>query len=90
VSSSFLQPFLAYNTPTAWTFTLNSESSYNWKAHDWAIPVNAIVSKTTHIGKQPVQFGVGARYWAEAPESGAEGWGARAVMTFLFPTGKSS
>jgi hypothetical protein len=90
VSSTFLQPFLAYNTPSAWTYTLNSESTYNWKTHDWAIPINAIVTKTTRIGKQPIQLGVGARYWVESPESGAEGWGARAVLTFLFPTGKSS
>ena len=26
----FLQPFLAYNTKTAMTYTLNTESSYDW------------------------------------------------------------
>jgi hypothetical protein len=29
INSSFVQPFLAYSTPTAWTFTVNSESTYN-------------------------------------------------------------
>jgi len=89
-NQTFVQPFLAYNTPSAWTYTLNSESTYNWTTHDWSIPINAIVTKTTHLGKQPVQLGVGARYWVHTPESGPEGWGARAVLTFLFPTGKSS
>jgi hypothetical protein len=27
VNATFLQPFVAYTTPTAWTFTLNSEST---------------------------------------------------------------
>ncbi|MBP7243272.1 transporter [Amaricoccus sp.] len=89
VSSTFLQPFVAYNTKTAVTFTLNSESTYDWKDSEWSVPINAMVSKTTHIGKQPVQFGVGARYWVETPESGPDGWGARAIVTFLFPKGKS-
>ena len=35
--------------------------------------------------QQRVQFGVGARYWVEAPEYGPDGWGARAVVTLLFP-----
>lgn len=90
VSNAFLQPFVAYNTANAWTFTLNTESNYNWKTNDWSVPINAIVSKTTHIGKQPVQLGLGARYWVETPESGPSGWGARAVVTFLFPTGQHS
>ena len=32
-------------------------------------PINFLVAKVARIGKQPVQFGVGARYWAELPES---------------------
>ena len=87
VNSTFLQPFFAYNTKSAITYTLNSESTYNWETHDWSIPINAIVTKTTKIGKQPVQLGVGARYWVQTPESGPEGWGVRAVVSFMFPKG---
>ncbi|MFO1141210.1 MAG: transporter [Amaricoccus sp.] len=87
-NQTFVQPFVAYNTPSAWTYTLNSESTYNWVTHDWSIPINALVTKTTRLGKLPVQFGLGARYWVEAPENGPSGWGARALVTFLFPTGK--
>ena len=43
------------------------------------------MAQVVKIGKQRVQFGVGARYWAEAPEYGPDGWGARAVVTLLFP-----
>lgn len=88
ISSTFLQPFLSYTTPDAWSFTVNSESTYNWETDEWSIPINFMVAKLVKIGKQPVQFQVGARYWAVSPDNGPEGWGARASVTFLFPTGR--
>ena len=85
VNSTFLQPFVAYTTPSAWTFSLNSESTYNWTASNWSVPINAMVAKLVNFGKQPVQFQVGARYWAASPANGPEGFGARLSVTFLFP-----
>lgn len=85
VSSTFLQPFLSYTTPTAWTFALNTESTYDWKHDDWSIPINFSVSKLTKFGEQPVSLQLGARYWAKAPDNGPTGWGVRAGITFLFP-----
>lgn len=85
VSSTFLQPFLSYTTPTAWTFALNTESTYDWKHDDWSIPINFSVSKLTKFGEQPVSLQLGARYWAKAPDNGPDGWGVRAGITFLFP-----
>ena len=87
INNTFLQPFVSYTTATAWTYTLNTESSYDWEADEWSVPINAQVSRLTRIGKQPVSFGVGARYWANSSPTGPEGWGARAFMTFLFPKG---
>lgn len=85
VNSTFLQPFLSYTTADAWTFALNTESTYNWETNDWSVPINMMASKLVTFGKQPVSFQVGARYWAAAPENGPEGWGFRANVTFLFP-----
>jgi hypothetical protein len=87
VNSTFIQPFIAYVTKTSWTFTLNSESTYDWRADQWTIPVNGFVSKLVKFGKQPVSFGAGARYWMTTPETGPGGWGARFIITFLFPKG---
>ena len=87
ISTTFLQPFISYTTADAWTFTLNTESTYDWLGEEWAVPINLSASKLLTFGTQPVSLGAGVRYWAESPESGAEGWGARAVITFLFPTG---
>jgi len=86
VNSTFLQPFIAYTTKDAWTYTLNTESTYDWVADQWSVPVNFLVTKLLKIGDQPISIGAGVRYWAETPTTGAHDFGARAVVTFLFPT----
>ncbi|WP_238149678.1 transporter [Dyella jiangningensis] len=85
ISSTFLQPFLSYNTSNAWTFTLQSESSYDWKHTQWSVPINLMTAKLVTFGKQPVQFQLGVRYWDHAIESGPHGWGVRAGVVLLFP-----
>jgi hypothetical protein len=84
VNATFLQPFCSYITKTKTTFTLNSESTYDWEHEQWTVPLNFIVSQMFSIGSQPMQASLGARYYAEAPDAGPE-WGIRAVITFLFP-----
>ena len=85
VSATFIQPFLVYTTPTAWSFILQTESLYDWKTEEWAVPINVFVSKLTTIGNQKVQFQVGGRYWAESASAGPDGFGASFKLTFLFP-----
>jgi len=85
VSSTFLQPFVSYTTHNAWTFGVNTESTYNWETEEWSVPLNFTVGKLTKIGHQPVSFTAGIRYWAESPDSGPDGLGFRGVVTFLFP-----
>ncbi len=85
ISSSFLQPFLSYTTPGAITFGLNTESSYDWKSNQWAVPINVTVTRVTKLGGQLVSFGGGVRYWAESTDGGPEGLGVRLLFTLLFP-----
>jgi len=85
VDATFLQPFLSYTTSTAWTFAVNTESTYDWEIEEWSVPINMVVSKVTNIGGQLVSFGAGVRYWASTPDSGPEGLGFRFVITLLFP-----
>ncbi|WP_244982592.1 hypothetical protein [Croceicoccus marinus] len=86
VSQAFVQPFLSYITPSAATFSINAESSYDWKGKQWTVPINVSASQLTSFGDQPVSLGLGGRYYAERPEGGAE-WGLRFIVTFLFPAG---
>ncbi|MBB4290751.1 hypothetical protein GGE16_002791 [Rhizobium leguminosarum] len=85
VSSTFLQPFISYTTKDAWTFSLNTESTYDWETNNWSVPINFTVAKLITIDKQPISLTAGIRYWADAPENGPEGIGFRVALTFLFP-----
>ena len=84
INATFAQPFVSYTTPDAWTFTLQTESTYDWKGEQWSVPINAVVQQLFKIGPQRVQFGVGGRYWPETPDGGPE-WGVRAQLVLLFP-----
>jgi hypothetical protein len=87
LNQTFLQPFLSYTFPDALSLMLNTESTYDWQARQWTVPVLAGVSKVVKFGSQSVSFGVFGRYWAEGPASAPQ-WGIRFVATFLFPKGK--
>ena len=84
VNATFLQPFLSYTTSTAFTLTLNTESSYDWEGGQWTVPINLVASQVVKIGSQRISIGLGGRYFAEAPEAGPR-WGVRFVVTLLFP-----
>jgi hypothetical protein len=85
ISSTLLQPFLSYTTKDAWTYTINTESTYNWKTSQWTVPINGVVSKVTKFGDQLVSVGGGLRYWADGPNSAPEGLGFRFIVTLLYP-----
>jgi hypothetical protein len=72
VNSTFLQPFLSYNTKDAWTYSLNTESSYDWVANHWSIPIHITVSKLIKFGNRPVSFGAALRCWATSPAGGPD------------------
>lgn len=85
VNQTFLQPFLSYTNDTYTTFGVNTESTYNWQTHQWSVPVNLTVTQLLKISGQPLTIQVGPRYWADSPEGGAQSWGLRAAVAFLFP-----
>ncbi len=84
VNATFLQPFLSYTTKTFTSFTVNTESTYDWEGEQWTVPVNVMVQQLVKIGKQPVAFQLGYRYYADKPDNGPD-WGLRFAVTFLFP-----
>jgi hypothetical protein len=85
VSSTFLQPFLSYTFPDTTSVSLNTESSYDWIRHHWTVPINLQVARIFKFGRQPVQLGIGGKYYAASPSGGPE-WGARLNAVFLFPS----
>lgn len=87
INALFVQPFVAKTTKTLTTFTLNTESTYNWKAASdgWSVPINFSVSQLMRFGKLPVSLTGGLRYWAASPTDGPSGFGFRFAVTLLFP-----
>jgi hypothetical protein len=84
VNATFLQPFVAYTTKTYTTVGLNTESTYDWTNDAWTVPFNLTVAQLLKIGKLPIQFQVGGRYYAARPAGGPD-WGIRFTVTFLLP-----
>lgn len=85
VNSDFFQPFLSYSTRDGWSYTLNTESVYDWTGNHWAIPINVQIAKIVRFGTQPVSFGGGIRCWATSPQGGPQGCGFRIIVTGIFP-----
>jgi len=84
VNAAFLQPFVSYTTKTYTTFTVNSETTYNWVTHEATAPMNFMVQQLVKIGGVPVAFQLGYRYYVEKPDGGPD-WGLRFAVTLLFP-----
>jgi hypothetical protein len=85
ISTTYLQPFVNYTTPDALTIALNAEASYDWVQNEGSLPINLLATKVVKLGPNLVSIGGGLRYWVDGPEAGPDGWGARAIVTFLFP-----
>ena len=85
INFSYFQPFVVYTTKTATSFVLNTESTYDFEADDYEIPVNFQVLQIVPVGEQIFQVGVGARYFASHFEDGPRGFGLRATFNILLP-----
>ena len=85
LNSTFVQPFVAYTTPTAWTYSVQSETSYNWETRKWSVPVNVAVAKLVMMGKLPVSLQAGVGRWLTSPDSGPDGWRFRLQANFVLP-----
>ncbi len=84
VNATYLQPFFGYTTRTLTSFFVNTESTYDWRAEQWTVPLNFMINQMVKLGKQPVSLQLGYRYYAERPAEGPD-WGLRFTVTFLFP-----
>jgi hypothetical protein len=84
INATYLQPFASYTFPTQTTLNLSSESTYNWTAGTWTVPIVAGVTQILKVGGQPISVGLFGKYYVVRPE-GAPAWGLWFALTFLFP-----
>lgn len=87
-NASLFQPLVAYSTENAWTYSLQSESTYDWETESWSIPVNASGPRLVQWGAVPVNLQAGLGYWLETPDAGAEGVRFRLQAQFVLPRGR--
>jgi hypothetical protein len=84
VNQTFLQPFLAYNTKTGFGVMLQTDSTYNWEAEQWTVPLGLFASQVLKLGGQPLSLQFGPRVYVDSPSGGPE-WGLRFNLVLLFP-----
>lgn len=86
INATYMQPFVSYVfSKTKTTIGIVTETTYDWENEQWSVPVIPTVAQMLKIGPQIMQLALAAKYWAEAPDDGPEGWGFRVQLTFLFP-----
>lgn len=84
-NATYLQPFLSYVTDSAWTYSLNVESTTYWDPVSISTPLNLTINRAVMLGDLPVSFAVGGRYYLTSSDDGASGFGGRAQITFILP-----
>ncbi|MBB3217252.1 hypothetical protein FHW72_002334 [Ochrobactrum sp. RC6B] len=84
VSASYLQPFVSYNLGQGRSVSLSVDSTYDWEARQWTVPINLGATQVFKVNDQAMSLQVGGRYYADGP-AGTPEWGLRTTLTFLFP-----
>jgi len=84
INNTFAQPFVSYTWPSAWTASVQSETSYNWETSNWSVPVNVAMAKLVMFGDLPVSLQGGIGYWFESPDGAADDWRLRFQANFVF------
>ncbi len=84
VNATFLQPFIAKIVGPGRTLNLNTESTYDWTASQWTVPLNVSISQVLKLGDQLVSVAGGVRGYVVSPSNGPD-WGVRLTFTLLFP-----
>ena len=79
----YAQPFVAYTTANSWTLSSNMEAQYNYDAHRATNPLYVGVSKLEVFDGLPVEFSAGPMYYLNSIPGSPQGWGARAILTFV-------
>lgn len=81
----YYQPFVAYVTHNAWTFTVVDQGNYNYDQHKAVNTYFFNIGKLVVHHKLPVNYTAGVSYMGTTTPGGPQGFGARAQITFAFP-----
>lgn len=85
VSATYLEPFVSYTTRSAWSFSVDTESTYDWIGKRWSAPISFEIGKVLRVGGYAVSVGGGMSCWAATLPGGPQACGVRFSITPLFP-----
>lgn len=84
-STTSIQAFAVHTAGGGWTVGTQPILTYDWKSHDWTIPLEAYVSKTTILGKLPVKFELQVDYYVTQPDAFGPQWLVSFNITPIVP-----
>jgi len=84
VNTTYLQPSLSYTTEKDTTFGIDTQSSYDWTAGLWTVPLEGSASQVLKLAGQSLSLGLTVRSHLDHPVLGPK-WGLTFTAAFLFP-----
>ena len=84
INQTYLQPFVAHSNKTGFTYSAQSEISYDWITKAWTVPLEAGVSQILPLFGHYTSFGLTGVYNLESPVNISK-WSTRFIITFIFP-----
>lgn len=79
----FGEPFVAYTTKTAFTYSAQMQAQYNYDSRRTSNPLYMGVSKLEVFDGVPISFAAGPIYYVSNTPGGPSGWGGRATVTLV-------
>jgi hypothetical protein len=86
-SNTLVQLFVSRRIGPGRTVSANVESTYDWEAEQWTVPVHVAVSQVLRVGRQMLSVQGGVGRYVESSEL-APAWGIRFTTTLMFPKGR--
>jgi hypothetical protein len=83
VNATLVESLIALRVGRGRTVSLDTESTYDWNAHAWTVPLNLAISQVVPIGGQLCSFQVGVTWYAAA-RAMEPNWGLSTTITLLF------
>ncbi len=85
VNGTYFQPFISYTTSGATTYSLESETTYDWENSKVDIPINMTVGQMLKVAGKTINITGGVRYWAKSEITQTNSLGFRIALTLLLP-----
>ncbi len=85
LSTTFVEPFFVYTTPTALSYTAFADLTNDWKRDQFSASISFGATKVTRIGHQLISVGGFLKYWMKKTDTDPEGISFRIQLTLLYP-----